>query len=57
MALYELYGEQVVDLAGTTYLGERVLESRLQTALRDHLDVLFPGIVEPAGKVERQAAG
>jgi hypothetical protein len=36
--------EQLVDLANTTYLGEQVLESRLQTALRDHLDVLFPGI-------------
>jgi hypothetical protein len=44
MALYELREEQLVDLASTTYLGERVLESRLQTALRDHADVLFPGI-------------
>lgn len=44
MALYELRDQQLVDLASTTYLGERVLESRLQTALRDHVDVLFPGI-------------
>jgi len=44
MALYELNDERLVDLTGTTYLGERVLESRLQTALRDHLDVLFPGV-------------
>ena len=44
MALYELNDERLVDLTGTTYLCERVLESRLQTALRDHLDVLFPGV-------------
>jgi hypothetical protein len=44
VALYELRGAQLADLPSTTYLGERVLEGRLQAALREHLDVLFPGV-------------